>query len=256
VTLPTTRIAAAAICLLAFGLTASRASAASYELTVYSDEISAPGELEFESLASLARPRAGTGLPGHVWQALGEINYGVAKGWELGLELPAVYATGRHKIEGLALEAQYVAPHDKTHGWFWGVRSDIGRVASLYEDDTALSLEVDPIVGYRGAGYRFVFNPSLERPLRGTETTTRFQPSAKFALRASGDDELGAEYYGDWGNVRKLLPSARRDETLYLVWDRRTPFGHFNMGLGQALRPTAGSADRWVAKVGLQFDTD
>jgi hypothetical protein len=244
-----------AACLLALGISTA-ASAAPYELAVYTDEIAAVGEVEFETVLSLAHPRAGKELPGHVWQALGEVNYGFAKGWEVGLEVPAVYATGRHKVQGLAVELQYIAPHDKTSGWVWGVRADLGRIASLYEDDTALSLELNPIIGYRGAGYRLAFNPSLERPLRGKETSTRFQPSAKLAVRASGQDEVGAEYFADWGDVRKLLPSSRRDETLYLVWDRQTSFGRLNMGLGQALRPTSGSADKWVAKVGLQFDTD
>lgn len=250
---PKARITAA--CLLALGAT-TLASAAPYELTVYSDEISATGEVEVESVMSLARPRAGTGLPGHVWQVLGEVNYGFAKGWELGLELPAVYATGRHKVEGLAVELQYIVPHDKTQGWFWGVRADLGRIASLYEDDTALSLELDPVIGFHGAGYRIVVNPSVERPLKGKETSTRFQPSAKLAVRASEHDEVGAEYFADWGNVRKLLPGPKRDETLYLVWDKQTSFGRLNFGLGQALRPATGSADKWVAKLGLQFDTD
>lgn len=250
---PITRIALS--CSLALGA-AMTAHAASYELQVYGDEISAKGEIEAESVFSVARPRSGTGLTGHVEQFLAELNYGIAKNWEIGLELPAVYSDQRRKVEGLAVEAQYLAPHDKTGGWYWGVRADLGRVASVYEDDTAMSLELNPIIGYRGAGYRFSFNPSLERALSGKEQTTRFQPAAKFAVRASAHDELGAEYFGDWGNVSKLQPSHKRDETLYFVWDKRTTFGRLNLGLGQALRPTSGSADRWVAKLGIQFDTD
>lgn len=212
-----------------------------------------PGELEVEAVASLARSRAGS--PRRVGQALGEINYGIANGWAVGLELPFTYAAGRHKAEGLAVELHYVAPHDEDDGWFWGVRADLGRVASLRESDAEARLEVNPIVGYRGEGYRVAFNPSLESPLKRRDGPVRFQPSAKLALRTSQQDEVGAEYYADWGPLRHWLPGAKRDETLYLAWDRQASFGRLNLGVGQALR-SAGSADRWVLKMGLQFELD
>jgi hypothetical protein len=228
---------------------------APYELVVYSDDMAAPGEMEFEAVASLARRGAGQGLPRRVGQLLSELNYGIANGWAVGLELPFTYAAGRHKAEGLAVELQYVAPHDDDDGWFWGMRASLGRTTSLREVDAQTSLEVNPLVGYRGAGYRVVFNPSLEGPFKRSEGTVRFQPSAKIAVRTSQRDEMGAEYYADWGPLRHLLPGSKRDETLYLVWDRRASFGRLNLGLGQALRPS-GTADRWVVKLGVQFELD
>lgn len=124
------------------------AHAAPYELTVYSDEISAPGETEIEARFSLAKPRSTSVSTGHVAQVLTEINYGLSNGWEVGIEIPAVSANSVRKIEGFAVEVQYIAPHDKTGGWYWGVRSDLGRIVSLYEDDTALSLKFNPILGF------------------------------------------------------------------------------------------------------------
>lgn len=230
--------------------------AAAYELTVYSDEISAPEETEVEVMYSLAKPRSKSVSTGRVSQLLGEMNYGIAKGWEVGIEIPALIASSTRKVEGFALEVQYVAPHDKAGGWYWGGRSDIGRIVSLYEDDPALSLELNPILGYRSTNYRFVFNPSIEKALNGKETTVRFHPSAKFSQRMTATDELGFEYFADWGAVHQLSPPNKRDETLYFVWDKRTFFGRLNVGLGQPLRPTSGSADKWVAKVSLQFETD
>lgn len=232
------------------------ALAAPYELTVYSDDMAALGETEFETIFSLARPSHNTGLTGRVGQMLTEVSYGIAKNWAVGIDLPAVWADQRRKLQGFAAEVQYVAPHDKTSGWYWGLRSGIGRIASVYEDDTALSLELNPIIGYRGHHYRIVFNPSLEKPLSGKETATRFQPAAKLAMTASAKTEVGLEYYGDWGNAREPLPASMRRETLYVVMDKQTPFGRLSLGLGQALRPAYGSVDKWVAKVGVQFDTD
>lgn len=232
------------------------AQAAAYDLTVYSDEMSAPGETEIEARFSLAKPRSASVSTGLVTQALTEINYGIAKGWEIGIQIPAVYSNSERKLAGFAFELQYVAPHDKSSGWYWGFRSEIGRTLSLYEDDTALSIELNPIVGFRGNNYHFVLNTSVDKALSGKETSTRFHPSAKLSTHVTAADELGVEYYGYWGPVNQFHAPERRDETLYFVWDKRTFFGRLNLGLGQALRPMLGSADKWVAKVGIQFETD
>ena len=251
----TTPACIALACYLTFFINLN-AQAAPYELTVYSDDISALGETEIETRFSLAKPRSSSMSTGLVTQVLTEINYGIAKGWEVGIEIPAVYSNSMRKLAGIAFEVQYVAPHDKIRGWYWGVRSDLGRIVSLYEDDTALSLEFNPILGFRSNNYHFVFNASMEKALSGKETATRFHPSAKLSRRATATDELGVEYYGNWGAVSQLLAPEKRDETLYFVWDKRTSFGRLNMGLGQALRPLLGSADKWVAKVSIQFETD
>ena len=245
----------ALVCLLTY-LINPNAQAAAYDLTVYSDEMSAPGETEIEARFSLAKPRSSSVSTGLVTQALIEINYGIAKGWEIGIQIPAVYSNTERKLAGIAFEAQYVAPHDKNSGWYWGVRSEIGRTVSLYEDDTALSVELNPIVGFRGKDYHFVLNASFDKALSGKETSTRFHPSAKLTRHVTPTDELGVEYYGYWGPVSQFHSPAKRDETLYFVWDKRTSFGRLNMGLGQALRPMLGSADKWVAKLGIQFEND
>ena len=234
----------------------SNAQAAAYDVTVYSDEMSAPGESEIEARFSLAKPRSASVSTGLVTQALTEINYGIANGWEIGIQIPAVLSNPDRKLAGFALEVQYVAPHDKSSGWYWGFRSEIGRTVSLYEDDTAFSMEFNPIVGFRGKNYHFAVNTSFDKALSGKETFTRFHPSAKLTRLLTPIDALGVEYYGYWGPVSQFHSPEKRDETLYFVWDRRTSFGRFDMGLGQALRPMQGSADKWVAKVSIQFETD
>ena len=196
-----------------------KAMAAAYDLTVYSDEMSAPGETEIEARFSLAKPRSSSVSTGLVTQALIEINYGIAKGWEIGIQIPAVHSNTERKLAGIAFEAQYVAPHDKSSGWYWGVRSEMGRTVSLYEDDTALSVELNPIVGFRGKDYHFVLNTSFDKALSGKETSTRFHPSAKLTRHLTPTDELGVEYYGYWGPVSQFHAPAKRDETLYFVWD-------------------------------------
>jgi len=229
---------------------------APYDITVYSDEMSSPGETEIEARLSLAKPRSSSVSNGIVTQALTEINYGIAKGWEIGVQIPAVYSNSERKLAGIAFEVQYVAPHDKSSGWYWGARSEIGRTVSLYEDYDALSMELTTIFGFRGKDYHIVLNTSFGKALSGKETSTQLHPSAKLSRHVTPTDELGFEYYGYWGPVSQFHTPEKRDETLYIVWDKRTFFGRFNMGLGQALRPMLGSADKWVVKVGIQFETN
>lgn len=235
---------------------ASLAYAAPYELTVHSDEIASPGEIEQEYIFSVARPRADSQLPTRIGQMLVEVQYGVAKGWIVGIALPAVYSSQAQKLQGAALEAQYIAPHSKTGAWYWGVRGEISRFASLYEDHTALSLDINPILGYRDPNYRFTVNASVEKPLVGPDQAARFHPSAKFSKRITPQDGLGLEYHSHWGALSRPLAPRLRDETLYAVWDRQAPFGRWNVGLGRPLRPIAGSADSWVVKFGVQFETN
>lgn len=128
----------------------SLTSAAGYELTVYGGDVAKAGEMEGEVVLSLARPRAGLANgSGRVWQALTEINYGLGRGWEIGLELPAVWTHDKRRLQGAALEIQYQAPSEGPHGWFWGVRADVGRIASVYEPEAEAGIEINPVIGYR-----------------------------------------------------------------------------------------------------------
>jgi hypothetical protein len=235
----------------------STAHAARYELTVYSDDVSEKDEFEVETLFSLARPRTTPeGPSGRVGQMLTEVNYGLGHGFEIGLEIPGAYTNQQRKLQGLAVEAQYVAPHDKDQGWYWGVRADMGRVRSVYDDDSAAAIEVNPILGVRTGRWHFSFNPSVEKPLSGPNRRLSFLPSARIGYALSGADELGVEYFGEWGPLHQLLPSANRDESIYLVWEGKRSFGRINLGLGQGVRPVAGSQDKWVVKGGVRFEFD
>ncbi len=185
-----------------------------------------------------------------------EVDYGLGKDWSVGLELPGVIAGQTRKLEGLALELQYVAPHDKTNGWYWGIRGDVAHQSSVYESEAGNSIDLNPIIGYRNGPVHAVLNPSLEVPFQSEEPRVTFQPAAKLTTRVAEGQELGVEYYGNWGPFSALLPLAKRDETLYAVWEKNMSFGHLNIGFGRGLHPDGGSADRWVGKVDLQFELD
>lgn len=231
--------------------------AAPYELTVYADDLPEPGEGELETIFSVAKPRPDDDLhASRVTQAQGEFGYGLAKGWALGLQIPAVDAGSTHKVEGVSIELQYVAPHDETHGGYWGLRAEIGRQSSVYENESDTSIELNPVIGYRVGNLHVVVNPSLEVPLRSESSRVTFQPSAKASWQFPQRNAVGVEYYGNWGPASSWHPPAKRDETLFAVWDKQVSFGQINVGWGKGLRPTMGSSDRWVAKIALQFELD
>ncbi len=237
---------------------ASACQAAGYELTVYSDDVAKAGEFEGETIFSLARPRPNliTGVR-RVVQGLVELNYGLGNGWAIGLEVPGFYTSESRKFAGAAIEIQYVSPQDAARGWYWGLRADASWFSSVYEGEAEAAIEVNPILGYRFGSFHLTMNPSIELPLdRRSGMRMSFNPAAKLSYQVSSDDGLGIEYFAHWGPARSWLPPAKRDETLYAVWDRRLALGHLSAGLGHGVRPATGSVDRWIAKIGLQFELD
>jgi len=230
--------------------------AASYELRIYSDDIPQKGDGEIEFVMSVSKPKATLDGPkGRIVQTLVEFGYGLGQGWAIGLELPSSRVQGRDKIEGLKAEVQYVAEHHD-QGWYWGVRGDLGYTATPYETRGGNSLDINPIVGYRWSTWHFTANPSVEIPLSGANAKTQFQPSAKISKALTATGRLGLEYFGSWGAVSSVASKRQRDESLYLVWDDKFGTSRLNMGVGRPLNPADGSVDKWVVKLGLNFDLD
>jgi hypothetical protein len=243
-------LATAAVC-------TSEAFAAPYELRVYSDDIPDKGDAEIELIMSVAKPKYLTDGPrGQVFQTLVEYGYGLGNGWSVGVELPMSHVDGQRKLNGLKLEAQFVAKHNAAQGSYWGVRSDVGYSSSPYEEQGSNSLDINPIFGYRWSTWHFVMNPSIEIPLSGPNTKTQFLPSVKIANSVNGTSQWGLEYFSNWGALHAAYPQRQRDETLYVVWDKKLTQSRLNFGLGQPLNPNGGSVDRWVVKFGLAIEAD
>ena len=241
----------------ALTLGASTARATPYELRIYADDGPSQGDSELEIITSVAMPkRTDQGPQGRVFQTLLEYGYGLGNGWSIGLELPMSHVDGHNKLNGLKVEAQYVAKHDASHGLYWGVRGDVGYASSPYEPQGSHSVDINPILGYRWSTWHIVVNPSIEIPISGPNSKTQFQPSVKIANRLTGTRQLGLEYFSGWGNLSSVRPSHQRDETLYLVWDEKLTTNRWNVGLGKPLNPSGGSIDKWVLKIGVSMDMD
>lgn len=243
--------------LIGGGLCPTVGLAASYELRIYADDNPRKDEAEVELVMSVSKPKPTVDGPsGRVVQTLIEYGYGLGNGWAIGLELPTSHTQGHNKTEGLKAEVQYVANHNQTQGWYWGVRGDFGYTSTPYETQGSNSIGINPILGYRWSTWHLVVNPSIEIPMSGHSTQTQFQPSAKIAKRVTGTGQLGLEYFSSWGAISSTQPQNQRDETLYLAWDEKLTSSRLNVGLGKPLNPNGGSVDRWVVKVGINFDLD
>ena len=208
--------------------------AAPNEIKVFTDELAAYGEHTLETHVNKAS-RAGRRAENQnvPLQVMPEYSYGLRQDWELSLQLPA--ALGAHsRLEGYRVELQYVAPHDATQGFYWGMNVELARMNRLGEQEF-WNVEVIPIAGYRHARWHLVANPGFDKAISGASKSVNFQPAAKAAYRTTEREYVGFEYYAEAGS-----------RTLYVAWDGKVGKSDVNLGLGRGL---TGASDRWVLKM-------
>ncbi|MFN2645163.1 MAG: hypothetical protein ABR570_09245, partial [Burkholderiales bacterium] len=157
-------------------------------------------------------------------------SYGLARNWEVSLQLPLAFDSRRAAKEGDRVELQYIAPHDEERGLYLGINLELARDARIAEQHF-WTVEIIPIVGWRTGRWHFAANPGIERPLDGSHSAAT--PAAKIAY-GPARSAVGLEYYSD--------PQGR---TLYLAWDGKAGKSDLNLGIGRGL---SGEADRWVLK--------
>ncbi|HTM61887.1 MAG TPA: hypothetical protein VL199_16160 [Burkholderiales bacterium] len=214
---------------LALGCAA--AAAAPNEIKVFTDELARYREHTLETHAS----KADTGP----WRVMPEYSYGIWHDWEFSLQVPFAFGSGPTVSEGYRVELQYIAPHDEERGLYWGINMELARVARRDEPEL-WSVEVIPIVGWRGGRWHLAANPGFERSVSGVDRSTTATPAAKVAYRAWGRNDFGIEYYRD----------AAESHTLYVAWDGKIGKSDINVGLG---RGSGSGADAWVVKAIYEF---
>lgn len=216
------------------------AAAAPNEIKVFTDELAAPGAHTLELHANKAASRL---------QLMPEYSYGVARGWELSLQLPFAYQDAGVSGAGYRGELQYVAPHDAEQGAYWGFNLELARMTRSGEP-RFWDLEMMPILGWRSGSWHLAANPGLSLALSGPERKLRFAPAAKAAWSSSERNAWGLEYYLDAGPLRNWLPREQRAELLFLAWDGKVGKSDINLALGRGL---TGATDRWVLKTIVEF---
>jgi hypothetical protein len=247
------RALAAAACLLCAGSPAHAVMID--EIQVYTDDINQPGEFGLElHVNTTPKGRSSPDFPGEITPRHGlrftpEFSYGLTRSLEAGLYLPyARDAEGTTHFAGPKLRLKWLPlqPGEGNLGWFAGANVEYGKVAPAFEQSRN-SVELRPIIGYRGSEWLFAANPILGWALNGPDHDGKpdFSPSAKVARNLAPGIALGAEYYAELGKVNHLLPHAEQAHTLYLALDYERKPWVFNLGVGRGL---TGATDRWTLK--------
>jgi hypothetical protein len=217
---------------------------------VYGDDIARRGELATELAARWSQTSRASDFAGRtLWQAVGELAYGVSDHVNLGIKLPVTRADGRWHGHGAYAELKYLAARG-ADGFYWGAEIEAGSIKPIGEE-RAWVLEAFPILGYRAGRFHFIANPGVEYSSEGEDRGWGFSPKAKLSYRLNDRHALGVEYHVDAGKIGDFAPRSRRSEMAYLTWDARIHGQQLGVALGHGA--TQGS-DRWAVRIGIELD--
>lgn len=228
------------------------ALAAPDEIMVYTEELNQPGQFGLEqhlnySMQGAQVPEyAGQMTPHHMLQATPEFSYGLSNTLEAGLYVPvAVAPDGNSFINGVRLRLKYIAPKTREEHFFYGLNVEVSR-DSIRVSESALGLELRPIIGYRDEFWLLSFNPILNAGLSDNVShQLQFEPALKLTHRAGEGVRGGVEYYGAYGAWNQMLPAGQVGHTVYAVLDGEWHGYDINFGIGRGL---ANTSDDWVVK--------
>jgi hypothetical protein len=230
------------------------------EIQVYTDDINAPGErgleLHINTTPSGGRARS---FPNEVTAQHGlrvtpELTWGLTSTVDAGLYLPVTHdAEGRTLFGGPKFRLKWLPlkPGEDGTGWFAGLNWEYAILNRNFETATC-TLELRPIIGWRGRDWLLAANPVVDWQLNGPERNGRpdFNPSIKVARTVAQGVALGLEYYAELGPLGRPLPGAQQAHTLYFAIETtRTPVPlHFAIGRG-----LKDDVDKWTVKAILEF---
>jgi hypothetical protein len=229
-------------------------SALNYEIEVFTDEMTARGELGTNfhintTPQGLSVPTySGEVMNVHGQRLTPEFSYGVAPTLEMGLMLPMTRTNS-----GTLTEAGYIAkvkymPLQSLYGegYFAGLNMEIGELKPeflLYER----FYEMRSILGWKNNDWLFALNPIFNWPVSAsyTEHSPDYTLSLKASYKFTASSRYGLEYYSGKGQINNLTPYAMQNNTLYFVWDYDKKPYEVNLGLGRGLNS---SSDAWTIK--------
>ena len=245
------RLLAAPIALIA----ASAWGALPDEIQVYTDDLENPGEHGVElhvntTPSGRSRPDyPGEVAPRHGLRITPEISWGLARGWDAGLYLPLVrsgegsdyFAGAKFRLKWLPLR-----PAEGSAGYFAGVNGELAFVHRRFEE-ARRTVEIRPIIGYRGTQWLFAFNPIVNADLAGTEKgVLKLDPAFKISRAVGESRALGVEYYSELGRLSRFSLGSQQSHALYFTIDTKD----VNFGIGRGLN---GATDRWTIKSIISF---
>ena len=225
------------------------------EIQVYTDDLEEVGSRAIELHVNwTAEGRKTPEYPGEVVTHRGlrvtpEISWGLAEDWDGAVYLPFVRSgDGAYFFAGPKFRLKYLPlrPAEGSTGFFAGVNVELAFLQERFEQ-AGRSMEIRPIIGYRGEKWLFSFNPILETDLAGdNKGDLNFAPAFKVSRRAWPGMALGLEYYMDLGKFTDYAPRNEQSRILYLTADT----DRVNFGIGYGLTD---ASDRWTIKAIISF---
>jgi hypothetical protein len=199
---------------------------------VYGDDMAHRGELATELAARWSQTSRASDFGGRtLWQAVGELAYGVSDNFNVGIKVPVTRSWHGH---GAYVELKYLAPRG-ADGFYWGGELEAGSIKPVGEE-RAFVLEAIPILGVRIGRWHFVANPGVEY---------------KLSYSLNDRHALGLEYHVEAGKFGDFAPRSKRSEMAYLTWDTRIHGHQLNVALG---RGATHASDRWAMRIGIELD--
>jgi len=119
--------------------------------------------------------------------------------------------------------------------------AEVGFQRRDFAEDT-WNAEIRPIIDKQVGRAYFAFNPVLGKSFRGATSADgfAFEPSGAATFDVTKQVNVGAEYYGGLGTLRRLAPPNERDHLLFGVLNLNlSPAYEFNFGIGRGLGSTA-----------------
>ena len=256
------RIGRAIVAVLSIGY-ASASLALPDELQVQMDDINEPGQVGIDLSAGYAmgNPKTATDEDrrptAHLLQASPQRSYGLTKTMQLGAQLfYARDSSGQSKIDGARLEWLYlpIRPAEEGgEGLFAGTLIEAGHLPKRLSENR-LDAELRLIAGYRWGKWTVAANPEIGRKLAGDGSgVPDLSARMKLAYQATPTYAVGAEYYGDFGNMHAVGPLSHRSQQLFGVIDAKHGGCNFSIGIGRGL---TSRSEPWVLKAAVGFSFD
>ena len=175
-----------------------------------------------------------------------ELAYGVTDWYEIGFYVPFTFdSNGTLLPGGFKVRQLFVSPHAEDRKFFYGLNMELSYQSSRFSQ-SAIGLDLRPIIGVRDLGWEFIFNPIFDATF-GPNGTTAFAPAARLARNIGGGDVwLGVEYYADYGALGTFVPADQQQHTLFGVVDFKVFGVDVNLGAGFGL---TGGSDTFVTKM-------
>ncbi len=229
------------VTLVALILVPEKALAQTDEIQVYDGTLAKPGVFNLTlhtnfTPSGLKEPAfPGAVVADQSLNGVPEWAYGV-KGWlELGLYLP-LFTRDKDQgwgLDGFKLRALFAVPNAGDRRFFYGANFEFSYNAKRW-DQTRITSEIRPIIGWHLHPVDIIFNPILDTSYDGIRNLD-FAPCTRLAYNLSTTWAVAIEEYADLGHVSGLNTPSEQAHQVYGVVDYRGKSWDVETGIGFGL---------------------